>query len=329
MVNDKNMKKIKLFILVSVLFTGTVNAQQEAQYTQYVLNHYVLNPATGGVNNFWDIKTGFRSQWTGLESSPKTFFVSGHGAIGYPHGKNRQGSKKPHHGIGGYAFYDKTGPISWAGAYGSYAYHLKLTNDLSASLGAFVGIKQTTLRGADLVFVQNPNDPTVTQENFTKIVPDAAVGFWLYSSKMFFGASINQLLQNKIGLGNESITNTLTGKLNNHYFIIGGYKIKLNAEFDFIPSLMVKYVQPAPVQFDINTRIRYKDFLWGGISYRHQDAIAIFAGVLIQNNFEIGYAYDLTTSALNKYSGGSHEIILGTRLPFYSKRIHCPNDFWD
>jgi type IX secretion system PorP/SprF family membrane protein len=319
-------KNLSVQILTILFFTSLGYSQQRAQFTQYLMNNYVLNPAAGGVNNYWDVKAGGRMQWTGLEGAPNTFWVSANGAIGYPHDRVRNSELKPHHGIGGYAFHDNTGPITMNGVYGSYAYHLKLTSDITASFGAFVGGVQYVLNGSDLVFVQNPNDPAIDGQKLTKFLPDATVGTWIYSSKFFVGASMNQLFENKLKIGNVDL---LQGKLNHHYFITGGYNIKLNPDFDLIPSAMLKYVMGAPIQFDINAKIKYKNFFWTGVSYRHQDAVAAFVRFLVNNNFEIGYAYDITLSKLRQSSYGTHEIIVGVHYPFSSKRIMCPNNFWD
>jgi type IX secretion system PorP/SprF family membrane protein len=324
---NKNFK----YILAQIVFLFVINAfaQQRAQYTQYIMNNYLSNPAAGGVSDYWDIKAGYRNQWTGFDGAPKTFFVSGHGSIGYPHKRVRGSAMKPHHGIGGYLYTDKTGPITWSGAYGSYSYHLKLTNKITASMGAFFGLMQYQLKGSELVFVQNPNDPAVNKNDITKITPDASVGVWLYSEHFFIGASANQILQSKLKLGLNETSVPSTGRLNNHYFVTAGYKIELNNELDLIPTTMIKYVYAAPLQVDVNARLKYRDMVWGGISYRHQDAVALFAGIIIHEDFEIGYSYDFTTSSIRKTSGGSHEIILGVKLPFKSKRILCPNNFWD
>jgi type IX secretion system PorP/SprF family membrane protein len=292
------------------------------------MNNYALNPAAGGASEFTDIKVGYRNQWTGFEGAPKTFFVSANTPIGYPKKGIRRASVKPHHGIGGYAYRDRTGPLTTSGIYGSYAYHLKMSRKLTASLGAFVGLMQYQMNASEFNFVQNPNDPLISKSDYSRILPDATIGLWLYSDRVFFGLSIHQLLQNQLKFeGAQQQINSI-GKLNNHYFITGGYRFSLNDDLDFIPSTMIKYVQGAPLQVDLNARLRYKQMVWLGTSYRHQDAMTLFAGALINNMFEIGYGYDITTSVIRKGSSGSHEIILGLLLGRNGK-VYCPSDFWD
>lgn len=316
-------------IIAGILMGITAYSQQRAQYTQYFMNNYALNPAAGGTNDFIDIKTGYRAQWTGFEGAPRTFFLSTHTPIGYPQKRVRNGASKPHHGVGGFAFRDQAGPFVSTGVYGSYAYHLKLNKKLTASFGAFVGMMQYQLNASEFNFVQNPSDPLIGRTDFTRILPDASVGLWLYGDRAFFGLSISQLLQNQLKLQDAQQLMQSSGKLNNHYYMTGGYRFSVNDEVDVIPSAMIKYVHGAPMQVDINARVKYKKMVWVGTSYRHQDAMTVFAGVLLNNKFEIGYGYDVTTSVIRQGSKGSHEIILGLLLSGRSGKVFCPNDFWD
>ena len=57
-----------------VTFCGI--AQQEAQYSNYNMNSFMLNPAVAGSKAFLNAKLGMRSQWVGIEGSPQTQFAS-------------------------------------------------------------------------------------------------------------------------------------------------------------------------------------------------------------------------------------------------------------
>ncbi len=154
---------------------------------------------------------------------------------------------------------------------------------------------------------------------------DITAGLWVYSDKFYAGASIAQVapsiqfVQTSGSLDNYSLTH--------HYFVMAGYRIPLGYDFTFIPSFCIKGVSPAPMSFDINAKLRYKDFLWGGVSYRNRDAVAAMVGVIINNMFDISYSYDYITSDINKYTGGSHEIVIGYRLRSQG-RVICPSNFW-
>jgi hypothetical protein len=86
-------------------------------------------------------------------------------------------------------------------------------------------------------------------------------------------------------------------------------------------------VQNAPVQIDVNGKFKYKNLFWLGASYRKLDSFSAFAGVIFKDIVELGYCYDLTTSDLNHFSYGSHEILVGLRMPKKGTVI-CPASFW-
>ena len=52
--------------------------------------------------------------------------------------------------------------------------------------------------------------------------------------------------------------------------------------------------------------------MWGGVSYRVQDAVAILAGVNIPQveGLKLGISYDVTTSAVGDHSSGSLEFMI-------------------
>src|ERR1700712_995974 len=105
------------FIISCVQFTI---AQQRPQYTQYVFNNYLLNPALSGIENYTDVKAGYRSQWTGLQGAPVTSYLTVNAPLGndfingdaneMPAGGAENPSSRlytqyyqaapPHHGIG-------------------------------------------------------------------------------------------------------------------------------------------------------------------------------------------------------------------------------------
>src|ERR1700710_2589897 len=71
------MKKLLLTIFIFIMAMQLVRAQQKPQYTQYVLNNLLINPAVTGIENYFDVKTGYRSQWTGLQGAPVTSYITG------------------------------------------------------------------------------------------------------------------------------------------------------------------------------------------------------------------------------------------------------------
>jgi len=69
------MKKLLQTFIWLLLFQLSY-AQQKPQYTQYVFNNILLNPAVTGIENYIDLKAGYRSQWTGLQGAPISSYLT-------------------------------------------------------------------------------------------------------------------------------------------------------------------------------------------------------------------------------------------------------------
>ncbi|MFZ4102883.1 MAG: type IX secretion system membrane protein PorP/SprF, partial [Sphingobacterium thalpophilum] len=113
------MKRITAF-LIFILISQFGFAQQKPQYTQYVMNNFILNPAIAGIENYVDLKAGYRAQWQGLDGAPVTSYISIHAPIGknflygtstsVPQGGGNNPNNRsylqnymasePHHGVG-------------------------------------------------------------------------------------------------------------------------------------------------------------------------------------------------------------------------------------
>lgn len=319
------MKKYYLSVLLVSICAMSGMAQQRPQYTQYMINPFLLNPAVSGTEDYADIRAGYRKQWTGFDGSPRTMYLSAHTNIGKNLVTNNRSRNKKNgfHGVGGIITNDAIGPTTTTTVSGAYSYHLKLSKKIFASLGAMGGFNQFTVDGGKLV-ASNPNDALITGQSKTGL-GDITVGAWVYSDKFYAGASMAQLAPN-IQFAKSS-GNLENYSLTHHYFIMAGYRIPLGYDFTLIPSFCIKGAAPAPMSFDINAKVRYKDFCWAGISYRNRDAVAAMVGVIINNTFDVSYSYDYITSDINKYTGGSHEIVIGYRLRSQG-RVICPSNFW-
>jgi len=62
---------------------------------------------------------------------------------------------------------------------------------------------------------------------------------------------------------------------------------------------------------------------------RLNDSVIPMFELSLNENFHVGYAYDMTTSALNRYSNGSHEVMINYRvkIPRIHKGLECPT-YW-
>ncbi|WP_299759998.1 type IX secretion system membrane protein PorP/SprF [uncultured Pontibacter sp.] len=311
-----------ILLLCFLLVSSVAVAQQKALYSQYMTNYFLLNPAVAGVEKDWNVKAGYRNQWTGFEGAPKTFYLSAETALF----KRTIGKRiaRPYHGAGGYIYKDQTGPISQTGVLFSYAYHVPINRSIYLSSGVFAGVQQYKFDEDKIHLANGSNerDPVTQQGSINAFMPDLSVGTYLHSETFFVGASLFQALGNKINKNNEIED---PARLSRHFFVSGGYNFDVNRNITVTPSVLIKYVSPAPVQADFNVRGQYHftkrrktvydDMVWAGVSYRTQDAVVGLVGVQFKEQYRLSYTYDITVSPMRHHSAGSHEIVLGFRMP--------------
>jgi type IX secretion system PorP/SprF family membrane protein len=344
------MKSFRL-LCVGLLLSSALFAQQKPEYTQYILNQYILNPALSGIDNYTDIKASSRIQWVGINGAPVTTYLTIQGPIGKQDDKttvttlfpNRDGenplgkqywqdykASPPHMGIGLQVINDQTGPFNNFSVYGTYAYHVPLSARTNLSMGIGLGASDLTLNNSKLNWGDINPDQSVTKNSseIGKTQVDANAGLWLYSADYFVGLSAEQLLPQKLVFTNASVSYTAQGKLVPHYFFTTGYRFMLNDDVNVVPSIMVKDVSPVPIQVDFNAKVEYQDLVWIGGTYRDLDGFAAMVGFNAANIFTFSYSYDYSTTQLNTVSSGTHEIIIGFILGNGYGDDTCPKNVW-
>ncbi len=293
------MKKITTLFIFIIVALNTW-AQQVPLYTQYMLNEFIINPAAGGRNDYFEAKSNNRYQWKGITDAPRTYILSVNGPLR---------SRKV--GLGGYLFTDITGPTRRTGVYASYAYHLKINDKIKLGLGLSAGLLQFTVDGSK-INLHDAGDDALNNNLRSVLLPDFGFGLYLYSKQFSLGFSAPQLVQNKLDLYES--TSSIASKLEDHYFINGAYRYKPNEDFCIEPSVLVKVLKPVPTQVDLGLRAIYKDMFWIGGAYRTKDAYSAMLGLCLKKHITFAYAHDFTFSNLKNYSSGTHEIVVGLKF---------------
>lgn len=294
------MKRL-LPVVFIFLLVQTLSAQQYPLFTNYIMNCFGYNPGVAGSTDYVDVRFGLRSQWMGEDGAPQTQILSAHGKV-----------KNLPIGVGGYVFNDVAGSLKRTGGSAVLSYSKPFENGSQLCAGVAAGYYNFRLNS-----VNTPNamaDPTLAAASAGMSLPDFNVGvYFRHHSGLFVGASVPQVAGGKLNF-TEDPTSDSAPELKRHFYYLAGYDYAVNDNFSIQPSILVKQTEAAPTQLDASIIATMKNGIWGGVTYRTEDALAAMIGFNISRALSIGYAYDLTTSDLNNFSSGSHEISIGYKL---------------
>ena len=303
------MKKRILVILI-LLIAFKINAQQDPQYTQYMYNMNVINPAYAGSNDATSIGVLYRDQWEGLEGAPKTATMNVH----FPAGKNV--------GIGFSAIADEIGPVSETNLYVDFSYTLNFSNDNRLAFGVKAGGTFHDIGLVDLSLI-DPNDPFFAND-VNENTPNIGAGIYFYKPNNYYvSVSVPNILES-VHLDNNDFN---IGSETRHIFAAAGYVFDINENFKFKPHTFVKYASQMPISLDLNANLFMYDLIEIGAGYRTDDSITAMINFMVSPSIRIGYAYDSIQSELNILTKASHEIFINFDINFKSKVSRSPRYF--
>lgn len=309
------MKKIVIVLAVicAMLSSMKVYSQHDPMFTNYMWNEMFINPGYAGSREAISVVVLDREQWIGIDGAPSTQTVSIHS----PFFENKIG-------LGFSILNEKIGVSKQTSYMGTYAYRMKTGEKGILALGLSAGA--ITLRENLLDVKTQVKDVHFDANTPLIAMPNASFGAYYVNDKLYVGLSIPRLLYNQIKPEGWAVKSTV--KLDNlHYYLTSGYVFNLNGGVKLKPTIMIKSVAAAPLEIDGSINAFIKDFLWVGLAYRSGDAISMLLAVQINPNLRVGYSYDYTTTKLNNFNSGSHELTLGYDFNITKKKIVSPRVF--
>jgi type IX secretion system PorP/SprF family membrane protein len=307
--------KIKIIRVLVLFFTITCHAQQDAQYTQYMYNTIVVNPAYAGSRQTMSVFALHRTQWVGLDGAPVTNSIS----INTPFNDSKVG-------LGLSFVNDQIGPSVENNIAVDFSYTIPLSYKYKMSFGLKGSANLLDVDFTKLDYY--PGNPIFENNIDNKFSPNIGVGFYLHSDNSYIGLSAPNLLETKHFDGSataSSASHVATEKIN--YYLIAGYVFDLNPNLKLKPSLITKYVEGAPLQVDVSANFMMNEKFVAGVAYRWSAAMSAMVGFQASQSWFIGYSYDFDTTQLAQYNSGSHEIFLRFELFNTYDKITSPRFF--
>ena len=313
--------KILVFpLLLMLLCLGVVNAQQDAQYTQYMFNTMSVNPAYAGSRGQLSIAALYRSQWVGLDGAPKSQTLNLHSPI--RNSKIGYGISVVNDNIG-----DGVVQETYFDAVISYSIDVSLEGKLSFGLkagGNLLNLDFNGLRNFDV-------EPVAADNIQNKFSPNVGLGMYYHTNKFYAGLSAPNLLQTEHFDNSQQNANSVQflSKERINFSFITGDVFDLNNNFKFKPALLTKVVGGAPLQVDFSANFMFNDKFTFGAAYRWDAALSGMAGFQITDQLMLGLAYDKETTELGgtQFNDGSFEIFLRFELVKSFQRLVSPRFF--
>jgi type IX secretion system PorP/SprF family membrane protein len=291
------MKPVKLGILF--LFLWSVSwSQHQANYTQYMFNVALFNPAYAGSHQALNLTVLYRSQWTGIEGAPQTKSFGAHSPL-----KN----KKLNLGI--VVQSEKIAVFDHTKVSAQYAYRFNFLRGQLA-LGLSAGF-DSYASNWNRVITTESNDPNFTLGATRSIGLNAGTGFY-YAAKRFF-----------LGLGAPSLLNENKANKNSTIILNSGFLCDLGANVKMKPVMLIMYLPNSPVSANVSSTFYYKEVGGFGIGYTLNSSVMALVDLRINDQFRLGYAYDYATTSIRNYSSGSHEIMLRYLFSYKVKAVNA------
>jgi type IX secretion system PorP/SprF family membrane protein len=305
------IKKIVVFTVATLTLANPfkTEAQQDYQVTHFMFDRLSINPAYAGINDQLCASGIFRNQWTGFDGAPRTGVINVHSPVEILRG-----------GLGLTVFNDQLGAQNRSIARLAYSYHLNVLGGrlgVGVSAGMFsqsINNNWITPDGTEASL-----DSSIPTSGASEMKPDFNFGLYYTSNNFYVGLSTTHV--------SEGQFSDLKMDIKRHYWFVAGYEYKglMNGDLDLKPNILIKS-ELVSTQVDFNLMAEYRKLIWIGATYRFtpmpgengefSNAIAPMIGYAhdFKNESEsvlkIGYSYGITTSALNQFSRGTHEIAL-------------------
>jgi type IX secretion system PorP/SprF family membrane protein len=294
-----------IFCLLTLTSVGTLFAQQDAQFSQYMFNSLYITPAAAGGDGVSRFTAMHRSQWLGYQSSfdergaPTSQFISFNSPI-----------NKLNSGAGGYLLHDKLGNLNNLQVQAMYAYHLGI-GESKLSFGIKLGVFAQTVDGGEYRYIQEGDDLIINGKE-TQIRPDVGLGMMYRNEKFYAGFGVNHLTNATFDFGKNGSRNALERHLN----FTAGYYYDVSFDLQIMPTVLVK-TDFNEYSFDLGAIATYRNTMWGGLSFRQSEALNVILGyaLLKDKSLKLGYSIDIVLVDKQAKSGSSHELMLTYDLP--------------
>jgi type IX secretion system PorP/SprF family membrane protein len=321
---------MKIKILLAVALMTTVFSLQ-AQYVPNNSQGYqfmsLFNPAFSGIENFDELKLGYRYQWAGFgQYSPKFVNLSFHKRIKQPldlsynamrmsdfssaNGRDLPKGKRMIHSLGANVFQSSVGIIQGVGGAVTYAVHYPVSDYARLAFGVTGLIENRKLQIRE-VAVRDPDEfyNYLLRSSTSQTDLNVRAGIALYGERYYIGASylpaVNVALQSSALAMEEPFYRAS---------FQGGLSFPMTSEITLKPSVLGLLQINNKLVMDYNVKANIQNKVIVGLSYRSIESLVVLMGFNINEMFTVNYSYEASVGQFRKFNDGSHELVLAARF---------------
>lgn len=285
-------------LLILVSYTGI--AQNRINYSQYMHNHQVFNPAYVEQSQDFGGSALYRNQWFGIEGAPSSFV----GNAFYTNGRSN---------ITAQFLYDEITIFKHMEVGLGYSYSVRLGTSTQMVFGLKASYNQQISNYNDLHYfdIGDPNlEGTVKKQGV-----NMGFGMFFRNPSWHAGLGAPYLFNN----GNiDALTNIYNDVSYQHFYLTGGYRAVHESSVSFYPTTMIKWTKGSPLNASLDLNFVINKMIWASAGYRTDKTVILSAGIILWNQFKVIYSYDLGLGEISRYGGMTHEISLGYGMDLFS-----------
>ncbi|MGV3538511.1 MAG: PorP/SprF family type IX secretion system membrane protein [Rufibacter sp.] len=319
---EQYLKKGILALALSGMWLVTFG-QSDRPLSQYGRLPYFYNPAAAGMEDFTDLKVGYKQQWNGMNTVPRSYLLAASHAFNgvnlpnfasYGNNKSVKPTAKhaPKVGVSGFMLKEDAGAFSDLQVGASTAAHVPVSRQFYLSGGLTVRYNQVNVNLGDL-HVRDMQDVyyqgLVGSDGSLRYFSIDA-GLLLYSAQTYVGYSAQRLMRVRL---NEELDSGQKSYIRHTAMV--GHAFQLDQDWDFAPGALVRYEGNLNLLVNLNAKVRYQNLVWAGLGVVPEGSVSGLVGFAPNNRITINYSYDYSLAGPNEFAfGDSHEIVVGMAL---------------
>jgi type IX secretion system PorP/SprF family membrane protein len=296
------------------LFPVVAAGQQVPQYSHYLLNGMLVNPAYTGYREHWYAQLFYHNQWIRTGTPQYLAFAMD--------GKFRKGVNAGIHYTN-----EQIGAVNINAFSAAYAYRLQTSETSDLSFGLALGIKNYGIQFHKLRPFEE-NDPVLTALS-NRWLPVVDAGIYYGSDGFYTGLAVRNIT------GRWRMNESGSPALQEDFLIppaswygvwTVGVSIPVSQTVEWRPSLMWQEDFKSLSHLDLTMALLFHDRYWAGLSFRadryfwkpkipdginENYSLALIAEIFLTSRLTLSYAYDLGLQSFKTPYVGGHEWSVG------------------